>query len=123
MKALIYVFLGGGTGSMLRYYAQTLINKGVVCNFPLGTFTVNVVGSFLIGIFYVLSERLNLSPETRLMLTVGFCGGFTTFSTFSTESLNLFKEQLYGVFALYISASILIGIASTFAGAWLARSL
>ena len=123
MKALLCVFLGGGTGSILRYYIQTCINRGFISSFPLGTFTVNILGSLLIGLFYAVSERWNLPSELRLLLTVGFCGGFTTFSTFSTESLNLLKEQLYGTFVLYILTSIILGIAGTFVGIWLARNI
>ena len=79
MKELIYIFLGGGTGSVLRYYVQELLHERIIpYSFPWATFTVNIFGSFLIGLFYALSTRFNLSPEMRLLLTAGFCGGFTT---------------------------------------------
>ena len=76
MKELIYIFLGGGTGSVLRYYVQELLHERIIpYSFPWATFTVNIFGSFLIGLFYTLSARFNLSPEVRLLLTAGFCGG------------------------------------------------
>ena len=99
MKELIYIFLGGGTGSVLRYYVQELLHERIIpYSFPWATFTVNIFGSFLIGLFYALSARFNLSPEMRLLLTAGFCGGFTTFSTFSNDGLTLLKGGFYGTF-------------------------
>lgn len=101
-KDLIYIFLGGGTGSVLRYCVQLLMHERIVSyTFPWATFAVNIIGSFLIGFFYALSTRFNLSPEIRLLLTAGFCGGFTTFSTFSNDGMTLLKEEFYGTFALY----------------------
>ena len=123
MKSILYVFIGGGAGSVLRYLTQMLINKNVFTAFPLGTFAVNIIGCMLIGVFYTLSDRFNLPQDIRLLLTVGLCGGFTTFSTFSTESLNLLKGDLYGMFFLYTLLSVAIGIIFTFAGIWLGKNL
>lgn len=101
-KILLAIFLGGGTGSVLRYCVQIALHERIVpYSFPWATFTVNIIGSFLIGLFYALSERFNLSTEVRLMLTAGLCGGFTTFSTFSNDGLILIKQGFYGVFILY----------------------
>ena len=80
--------------------------------FPWATLTVNVAGSFLIGLFYALSARLHLSEETRLFLTTGLCGGFTTFSTFSHENLALLRQGAYGAFALYATLSVATGLAA-----------
>lgn len=123
MKSIIYVFIGGGTGSVLRYLMQMVINRNIITAFPLGTFVVNIIGCMLIGMFYTLSDRFNLSQDVRLLLTVGLCGGFTTFSTFSTESLNLLKGELYGMSLLYTLSSVAIGIIFTFAGIWLGKNL
>lgn len=123
MRSLIYIFIGGGVGSVFRYLIQLAINQSVITKLPLGTFVVNIIGCFLIGAFYSLSGRLNLSNEIRLLLTVGFCGGFTTFSTFSTENLNLLRENLYGTFFLYTFLSVAVGIVSVFAGIWAVKSL
>lgn len=119
MKELIYIFLGGGLGSVFRYLLHLVINgRGPVVGFPWATFTVNIAGSLLIGIFYALSARLNLSTETRLFLTVGLCGGFTTFSTFSNESLILFKEGAYGILSVYILSSLVLGVLAVLTGAY-----
>lgn len=117
-KELIYIFIGGGTGSVLRFCTQMFLAHVSRHSFPWGTLTVNVLGCFLIGVFYALSERFNLSPEVRLLLTTGLCGGYTTFSTFGYESLHLLKSGNYLIFAIYMALSIIIGIAATFAGAF-----
>lgn len=93
-RLLIAIFLGGGTGSVLRYCVQMMLHERIVpYSFPWATFTVNILGSFLIGLFYTLSARFNLSTEVRLLLTTGLCGGFTTFSTFSNDGLILIKQE------------------------------
>lgn len=92
-KILIAIFLGGGTGSVLRYCVQMALHERIVpYSFPWATFAVNIIGGFLIGLFYVLSARFNLSAEVRMLLTTGLCGGFTTFSTFSNDGLILIKQ-------------------------------
>lgn len=116
-KILIAIFLGGGTGSILRYCVQMMLHERIVpYSFPWATFTVNILGSFLIGLFYTLSARFNLSTEIRLLLTTGLCGGFTTFSTFSNDGLIMMKQGFYGMFFLYTLLSILLGTIAAFAG-------
>lgn len=116
-KILMAIFLGGGTGSVLRYCVQLMLHERIVpYSFPWATFTVNILGSFLIGLFYTLSARFNLSTEIRLLLTTGLCGGFTTFSTFSNDGLIMIKQGFYGMFFLYTLLSILIGIIAAFTG-------
>lgn len=116
-KALICIFLGGGTGSVLRYCVQLALHERIVpYNFPWATFTVNIVGSFLIGMFYALSTRFNLATDIRLLLTTGLCGGFTTFSTFSNDSLILLKQGLHGLFLLYVVLSVALGVAAAMLG-------
>ena len=117
-KILIAVFMGGGIGSLLRYAAQTLVHSSFPLLFPWATFGVNVAGSFLIGLFYALSARFHLSDDVRLFLTTGLCGGFTTFSTLSHESVTMIRQGCYGTFLIYAAASIALGVAAAFAGAW-----
>lgn len=124
MKTVLFIFLGGGTGSIARYTIQLWVNKSFPCtHFPLATFIINIFGSFLIGLFFALSARFNLSHETRLLLIAGLCGGFTTFSAFSNENLHLLKDGLYGSFFYYVVFSIALGIAGTFAGNWTGNHL
>lgn len=121
-KEIIYIFIGGGTGSALRYCVQLLMHERIVpYHFPWATFTVNLLGSFLIGLFYALSERFHLSAEVRLLLTTGLCGGFTTFSTFSNDGINLLKGEFYGTFILYTSLSIGIGLVAALAGGYVGK--
>lgn len=118
-KILITVFLGGGLGSLLRYSVQVFMHGRISpFVFPWATLSVNIAGSFLIGLFYALSSRFNLSDETRLFLTTGLCGGFTTFSTFSHEGISMLRQGYYGTFLTYISASIILGVAAALAGGW-----
>lgn len=121
-KELIAIFLGGGTGSVLRYCVQLALHERIVpYNFPWATFTVNIVGSFLIGLFYAWSARFNLPTDLRLLLTTGLCGGFTTFSTFSNDGLTLLKQGYGSLFLLYVALSIVLGTAAAFAGNWCGR--
>ena len=118
-KILITVFLGGGLGSLMRYGVQAAMHGRISpFLFPWATLSVNILGSFLIGMFYVLSARFNLSDETRLFLTTGLCGGFTTFSTFSHEGMTLIRQGNYGTFLLYVTLSVALGVAAAFAGGW-----
>lgn len=119
MKEIVYIFIGGGVGSVLRYLAQISINErmsGIGFPFSWGTFIVNIAGSFLIGLFYSVSERWNLSMEMRLFLTTGLCGGFTTFSTFSNDGLSLLRGEFYSTFLLYALLSIGLGLVAVMAG-------
>ena len=116
-KELIYIFLGGGTGSILRYCMQVALHERIIpYSFPWATFTVNILGSFLIGLFYTLSARFNLSTEVRMLLTTGLCGGFTTFSTFSNDGLIMIKQGFYSLFILYTLLSIVMGVIAAFVG-------
>ena len=122
-NVLITIFLGGGIGSVMRFGVQAVMNGRIPpLFFPWATLGVNVAGSFLIGLFYALSARFGLSDETRLFLTTGLCGGFTTFSTFSQESLTLLRQGHYAAFALYTLASMAAGIAAALAGGWVGKA-
>jgi CrcB protein len=117
MKSILIVGLGGGAGSILRYLCQKWVYQFYPHPFPWGTFFVNIAGCFLIGIFYSLSEKSAMfTPEWRLLLTTGFCGGFTTFSAFAFENLNLMRTGDTTYFFIYIVASVVLGIAAVLAG-------
>src|SRR6478672_9090972 len=90
---LLLVGLGGGAGSIMRYLCQRWINASYLHSFPLATFLVNASGCLLIGMLYALAEKSQvMSPEVRLLLVTGFCGGFTTFSTFAFENMTLLRS-------------------------------
>lgn len=122
LKTILIVFTGSGIGGVARYGIQTYILKLYPHIFPYGTLLVNILGCFLIGIFYSLSQKSGiLSPEWRLALTTGLCGGFTTFSSFAYENVLLLKTGNYFLTSLYIGGSIILGIAAVFAGAFLIK--
>jgi len=124
LKTILIVFAGSGLGGVARYGMQTWIFRIYPFTFPLGTFVVNILGCFLIGLFYALSEKGNLlTPEWRLALTTGFCGGFTTFSTFAYENMSLLRTGDYLFFGLYILASVVLGIAAVYLGIFVLRSV
>jgi CrcB protein len=123
MKDVVYIFLGGGLGSVLRYACFQLIPKHA---FPYSTLTVNILGSFLIGllvsIFNSQSTSFSSNPSLLLLLSTGLCGGFTTFSTFSLENYNLLQQQQFGLLLLYIFSSLLFCIAATALGFYLGKA-
>ena len=127
MRDLLFVFLGGGFGSLFRY-GLVLAKDHLRLNpisilgqtlFPWPTLTANVLGCLLIGLFYSLSARLDWSPEVRLLLTTGLCGGFTTFSTFSNEGLQLLRGGQYLIFVIYFTLTLILGLAAVACGIWM----
>jgi len=123
MKQILLVFLGGGLGSILRYLISKNLNA-YYSNFYLGTFLVNIIGCLIIGILIGLSLKNNyISENQTLLLTTGFCGGFTTFSTFALESNILFKESSLLQMSLYMGMSVAIGILAISLGLWICRML
>lgn len=118
MKQLILVFLGGGLGSVSRYGIGKLL-KVNTSSFPWGTFTVNLLGSFIIGlIFGYLLTKHKSSDYIYLLLATGFCGGFTTFSTFAHESFTYLKSGEYSLLAAYIASSLVFGMMCVGLGYW-----
>jgi CrcB protein len=118
MRALFYVGIGGGLGSILRYLTQIFVGRHVPLAFPLGTFLVNCSGCFLIGMFYSMSTKYtSFNPEWRLFLITGICGGFTTFSTYSYDGLVLLRQGSNLSFMFYMIGSVVLGLLATFAGA------
>lgn len=117
IKNLLLIGLGGAIGSMLRYAGSLLISTK---QFPYATLSVNIIGSFIIGVVFALSIRDEaFSNNWKLFLATGLCGGFTTFSAFSLENMGLLQSGKYSMALVYIAISILLGIAATFLGYFL----
>ena len=112
------VMLGGAAGSLARYVVGSEIMNRFGPRFPLGTFAINVTGSFFIGLLMTLfTERLNLHPNWRLLLVVGFLGGYTTFSSFEWETFGLMRDGGRWLAALNVVGSVLFGYAAVWLGA------
>jgi CrcB protein len=117
IKSLLFIGTGGFLGSISRFLASKYLQNNFPSVFPIGTFFVNITGCLLIGLIYGFSERSSLlSPGWKLFLTVGFCGGFTTFSTFANENLALLRDGEFFNFFLYTGLSVFLGIAATLFG-------
>ncbi|MCF7561499.1 fluoride efflux transporter CrcB [Sabulilitoribacter multivorans] len=121
MKHVLLVFLGGGFGSVLRYILGKYLNSSEN-GIPYGTFVANILGSLLIGIILGLAAKNNtLSQNQTVLLATGFCGGFTTFSTFAYENHVFLKAGDFTSFALYTIASFIIGFLAVFLGMFLVK--
>ncbi|HEX4296057.1 MAG TPA: fluoride efflux transporter CrcB [Rhizomicrobium sp.] len=121
---LLAVALGGALGSLLRYFVAGAIQSAAWPGFPWGIFVVNVSGGFIMGLIVELGAlKLQISPELRAFLTVGILGGYTTFSTFSLDSVLLIQRGAYVSAAGYILGSTALSILALFAGLWVVRAL
>ncbi|MDG5492555.1 fluoride efflux transporter CrcB [Psychroserpens sp. SPM9] len=122
MKQLLLVFLGGGFGSALRYLFGKFLNSSEN-GIPYGTFAANILGSLLIGIILGLAAKHDsLNSNQTLLLATGFCGGFTTFSTFAYENHIFLKSGDFASFAMYTIASFIVGFLAVFFGMYLVKS-
>ena len=117
MDRYLMVMVGGAVGSLIRYVLGTTIMNRVGTRFPLGTVTINITGCFLVGfIMTVLTERLNPHPNWRLLLVVGFLGGYTTFSGFELETLGLVRDGGRWLALLNVAGSVVIGYLAVWLG-------
>jgi len=119
-----YVALGSAVGGVLRFLLGGWIQERAGTTFPVQTLLINVSGSFLLGLIqrYAL-DTTAISPEVRTLLTIGFCGGYTTFSTFSLETVRLLEDGDWRRAALYIGSSVVLCIGAAIAGVFLAKEL
>ena len=123
MVDVIYVAVAGGLGAISRYYLSGLAQR-VGSEFPFGTLTVNLVGSFLLGLIMQTGISTDLMPRAlRLALTIGFLGAFTTFSTFSYETLGYLEDGAWLTASLNVLINVVPGIIAVFLGAFLARTI
>ena len=126
LRQVLFVALGGALGSAARYIVSRLVQDNTSAALPLGTMAVNIAGCLVIGLVYGLSTRLDgtghdMASGLKLLLTAGFCGGFTTFSTFCSEGLSLMRGGQYTLAAAYAAISVFVGMLAVQAGAALAR--
>lgn len=123
MGTVLAVGVGGGLGALARYYIAGWVQPAGAA-FNWGIFAVNISGGLLMGMIVEASAlKLNLSPELRSFLTVGILGGYTTFSTFSLDSVLLLQRGEYAQAAFYVIGSVVLSILALFAGLWIVRSL
>ena len=123
-RTLMIAGTGGFIGTILRFLVSRYFQENTLSLFPWGTMTVNISGSLLIGIFYGLSERGNfLSPDVRIFLTVGLCGGYTTFSTLANDSFILLQEKEWLKLSLYTTMSFFLGLVAVYLGRLIIKSI
>lgn len=122
LKTILYIAFGGAIGSIFRYLTSLFVAKFWQNHFPLATFLTNVVGCFLIGIFIGYLDKNNLTDSNlKWFLITGFCGGFTTFSTFGLENFNLFQSNNSFLAFAYIASSIIAGLFAVWLGLFLSK--
>lgn len=124
IKNLLVVFIGSGLGGGCRFVLSKLIQGSTMMAFPLATFIVNILGCLLIGLFYGMFDKGALmNNNLRLLLTVGFCGGFTTFSTFMNENLQILRANNILLSAFYTAGSLFLGLIAVYVGYYLVKQI
>ncbi|MDG2421303.1 MAG: fluoride efflux transporter CrcB [Gammaproteobacteria bacterium] len=124
MNTYIVIAVGGAFGAISRFWITTNVEKLYPATYPSGTFIVNLIGCFFIGLLFVLfSEKISLADDVRSLLVVGFLGAMTTFSTFSLDALLLIEQGQYGMAFSYLLGSVVVCLIATFIGINIARIL
>lgn len=125
MKELLLVSIGSFFGGGIRFWISKMVQSYTFIAFPFGTMTVNVLGCLIIGFLSGLNWNGGglLSPSVKMLLTTGFCGGFTTFSTFMNEGYGLMKDGSYTYMMLYLFGSLVLGLLAVLAGHYLAKCI
>lgn len=122
MHNVIAVFLGGGIGAVLRYLTGFFAVRFLSVNLPVATFAVNIVGCFILGLLFAFFiDRPEINTSLKLALTAGFCGGLTTFSTFSLELFEMLKNAQYMQVLVYLTLSLIIGLLAVWVGVCCAK--
>lgn len=116
-KLILQIGIGSFIGGVLRYLMSLAFQSKFISTYPFGTFIVNIIGCFLIGLVYALAEKGNIGQEWRLVLATGVLGGFTTFSAFSQETFKMLLDGQFLNAGIYIFSSVLLGLIATFLGA------
>ena len=122
MRQIILVGVGSFLGGIARYISTLVINQKLNTDFPYATLSINIIGCLVIGIVYGIFEKSIITSDWKLFLATGICGGFTTFSAFSNESLDLLKQGNTLGMLTYIGVSILFGLIATYLGYWIVKS-
>lgn len=124
LRTIFIIGTGGFIGSVMRYLVQIYVDKGLLSSFPWGTFAANIAGSFIIGIVYALADKGNvISNEWKMFLAVGFCGGFTTFSSFAYSNFSMLKGGAFGQFLWNVGGSLFFGILAVYLGITLVKTV
>lgn len=123
MQNIVFILIGGSAGVLSRYYLSNFVNSTFAQNMKFGTIAVNLIGSFIIGAVWAYSENRDLDFKTKNMITTGFLGCFTTFSTFSLETMQYMSNNEYSKAMINILISNVLGIALVFAGYFAVKHL
>ena len=121
MFKFLSIALGGAAGAILRYGVSGLISRSFSGGFPLGTLTVNLIGSFLIGLLWGVLEIVTISQNVRLFIFIGLLGSFTTFSTFSLENFSMLRDGEYWLVLCNVALSVVLGVMFVFIGFFVSR--
>lgn len=123
IRTIVIVGTGGFIGSVMRYLLQVYIENKLLSTFPLATMIANISGSLLIGIVFGLAEKSLMNSDWRIFLSVGICGGFTTFSAFAFNNFNMIKEHTWNQLFLNIGGTMIFGILAVYLGIILVRAI